>query len=157
MAHVFKIILLGSSLLCCSESAKSADKVLNAMPPTAKNFAIISVNPVDDHFKCILNDKKVIVDLNFERTDPPKGATVDFFGDLDKGKNILRCTISDEDKGNSFAYSYTLRVQIGNSSMFHEERDYCSGVTDRPCRRQPGDNKTLAIVTEHYFWINNYP
>ncbi|MDW9473485.1 hypothetical protein [Sinorhizobium meliloti] len=125
---------------------------IHAFGDDRSDFAIITVDPVDDYFKCVLNEKKTIVDLKFN-----EGTTVNFLKDLVKGPNKLHCTISDKDKGNVFAYSYTVSVKIGNAVVFHVGRDFCSGVSDRPCRRLPGDNQELKVVLEDEIWINNYP
>lgn len=85
------------------------------------DFATITVGQVDDRLTCVLNGSKTIIDHNFSSSVE----TVDFLKDLRRGPNKLRCTATDINTGNVFAFSYQVNAKIGMSKVSHKASESC--------------------------------
>ena len=101
----------------------------------------ITVTGLDDHMTCTLNGR-VALQLNFgEQT------TVDLTSKLIQGANNLTCTVTDDNDGGCFAYTYQIWTRRGTGSRTPvHSSDY--GCGDTSCARP--ENPVLVETV----WIN---
>jgi len=102
----------------------------------------ITVTSLDDHMTCTLNGT-VVLQLNFGET-----GTFNLTPRLVPGANNLTCTVTDDDNGGCFAYSYQVWTRRGGTGAQIPMHSSTFGCCDTSCAR-PGNPVLVETV-----WIN---